>query len=171
MAGTYASTTDVPANKSRDEIERTLRRFGATDFAYRMSAAGEVTILFEVQELRVRMGMQLPNRGQFRLDRRGNVRPDTAIERDWEQASRQRWRTLANAIKAKLAMVDDGISSVEEEFLSNIVVPATGQTYGELALPQISEVYRTGALPPMMPGLPSGRPKVIELAERAGGAR
>ena len=30
----YAATTDVPAEKSRAEIEATLRRYGATGFAY-----------------------------------------------------------------------------------------------------------------------------------------
>ena len=110
MPGEYASKTDVPVSRSRDEIERTLTRFGATAFAY-MNQGNRVAIAFEIKNIRVSMTMTLPDREPYRLDSRGKVRTSTAIEKDWEQACRQRWRTLANAIKAKLAMVDDGLAS------------------------------------------------------------
>ena len=125
MTGTYAAKTDVPVSRSRDEIERTLTRFGATAFAYMSNAEGQVAISFEVRRIRVLMRMQLPRREQFRLDKRGYERTESAIERDWEQACRQRWRSLANGVKAKLALIDDGISTVEREFLADIVVPST----------------------------------------------
>lgn len=166
MSGEYASKTDVPVSRSRDEIEKTLNRFGATAFAYMSSSGGQVAISFEIKGLRVLMRMQLPLRDQFRLDTRRNVRTDSAIERDWEQACRQRWRSLANGVKAKLALIDDGISSVEREFLADIVVPSTGQTYGEFAIPQLAEVYRTHENPPMIPGVVNAR--IIELSERTG---
>jgi len=167
MPGEYAAKTDVPVSRSRDEIERTLTRFGATAFGYMASSDGLVAISFEVKGLRVLMRMQLPRRDAYMRDSRGKVRTESAIERDWEQACRQRWRSLANGVKAKLALIDDGISTVEREFLADIVVPSTGQTYGEFAIPQIAESYRTGELPPMLPGV-SGGAKVIELSERAG---
>lgn len=164
--GTYAAKTDVPVSRSRDEIERTLQRFGATAFAYMSTQEGQVAISFEVHSIRVLMRMQLPSRHEFRLDSRGKVRTDSAIERDWEQACRQRWRSLANGVKAKLALIDDGISTVEREFLADIVVPSTGLTYGEMAIPEITEVYRHNALPPLVPSTPKAR--VIELSERSG---
>jgi len=166
VSGTYASKTDVPVSRSRDEIERTLQRFGATAFAYMINAEGQVAISFEIKALRVLMRMQLPARAEFRFDSHGKVRTDTAIERDWEQACRQRWRSLANGIKAKLALIDDGISTVEREFLADIVVPSTGQTYGEMAIPAITDVYRHNQLPPLVPAGPAA--KVIELGERSG---
>ncbi len=165
MTGTYAAKTDVPVSKSRDEIERTLARFGATAFAYMSNVDGQVAISFEVKGFRVLMRMQLPRRDQFARDSRGKLRIDSAIERDWEQACRQRWRSLANGVKAKLALIDDGISTVEREFLADIVVPSTGQTYGEMAIPAITEVYAGTALPPLVPG---ARSNVIALGERAG---
>lgn len=164
--GTYAAKTDVPVSRSRDEIERTLQRFGATAFAYMSTQEGQVAISFEVNAIRVLMRMQLPSRSDYRLDSRGKVRTDTAIEKDWEQACRQKWRSLANGVKAKLALIDDGISTVEREFLSDIIVPSTGQTYGDMAIPAIVEVYQRHALPPLVPALPGG--KVIELSERSG---
>lgn len=166
MPGEYAAKTDVPVSKSRDEIERTLQRFGATAFAYMTNAEGQVAISFELKSIRVLKCMQLPSRSQFRLNSYGNVRSDSVIEKDWEQACRQRWRSLANGVKAKLALIDDGISTVEREFLADIVVPSTGQTYGEMAIPGIVEVYQGHELPPLVPALPGG--KVIALGERSG---
>lgn len=149
MPGEYASKTDVPVSRSRDEIERTLTRFGATAFAY-MNQGNRVAIAFEIKNIRVSMSMTLPDRDQFRLDSRGKVRTSTAIEKDWEQACRQRWRTLANAIKAKLAMVDDGLSTVEREFLADIMTP-NGQTVGEILVPEIEAIGRSGRVPALMP--------------------
>ena len=34
MTGQYASKTDVPVSRSREERERTIARFGATGFGY-----------------------------------------------------------------------------------------------------------------------------------------
>jgi len=167
MSGTYASKTDVPVSRSRDEIERTLQRFGATAFAYMSNAEGQVAISFEIRQLCVLMRMQLPRRDEFRLDSRGKVRSDSAIERDWEQACRQRWRSLVNGIKAKLALIDDGISSVEREFLGD-VVPANGVTVGDRIIPQLPEIARTGDLPELVPGATLPETKVIELSERSG---
>lgn len=149
MPGEYASKTDVPVSRSRDEIERTLTRFGATAFAY-MNQGNRVAIAFEIKNIRVSMTMTLPDREPYRLDSRGKVRTSTAIEKDWEQACRQRWRTLANAIKAKLAMVDDGLSTVEREFLADIMTP-NGQTIGEIIAPEIEAIGRSGKVPALMP--------------------
>lgn len=165
MAGEYAARTDVPVSRSRDEIERTLNRFGATGFAY-ASQGANVMIAFEVKNLRVVMTMALPIRSQFERDKRGLVRSDSAIERDWEQACRQRWRSLANGIKAKLALIDDGISTVEREFLADVMT-ADGQTIGQKVLPQLADIVRTAELPSLVPGLPpAGR--VIALSDRTG---
>ena len=63
-------------------------------------------------------------------------------------------------------MVDDGLSSVETEFLANIMLPG-GETVGERIAPDIHEASRTGQLPPLMPGLP--RPaRVTAIGERVG---
>ena len=165
IAGEYASQTTVPVERSFAEIKRTLQRFGATAFGY-VEQGDLIGIQFEIIGLRVAMKMRLPDRDQCRLTSSGRERPETAIDKDHEAACRQRWRTLANAIKAKLAMVDDGLSSVETEFLANIMLPG-GETVGERIAPDIHEVVRTGQLPPLIPGLP--RPaRVTAIGERVG---
>lgn len=55
---------------------------------------------------------------------------------------------------------------MEREFLADIVVPSTGQTYGEMAIRQITEVYQRQALPPLVP--PASGARVIELPKRTG---
>jgi hypothetical protein len=165
MAGTYASGTEVPVSRSFEEIKRTLQRFGATAFGY-VEQGSMVGIQFELEGLRVVMRMTLPDRSAFGLSATGKARPESAIDKDWEQACRQRWRSLANGIKAKLAMVDDGISTVEREFLADVMT-ATGQTVGERLAPQLETVVRGGDLPPLMPGMATPA-KVIALGERSG---
>jgi uncharacterized Fe-S cluster protein YjdI len=48
----------------------------------------------------------------------------------------------------------------------NTAAAATGQSYGKLAIPQLTEVYEHHQLPPVVPG-PRGGGKVIELPERS----
>ena len=161
MPQTYAANTEVPVTRSRDEIERTLTRFGASKFAY-FSDPPFVSIAFEIRGLRVLMKMELPDRKLFERDTRGKIRTESAVTKDWEQACRQRWRTLANAIKAKLAMVDDGISTVEREFLADVMLPS-GESIGDRLAPEIKAVVESGDLPPLMPGKPER--KIIALGE------
>ena len=55
-------------------------------------------------------------------------------------------------IKAKLEAADSGISTIEREFLYDIVLP-DGKTVGEYMAPQIEAAYTTGEMPPMLPML------------------
>lgn len=81
---------------------------------------------------------------------RGQRRTDEAAHAAWEQACRARWRALYLIIKAKLEAVEAGISTVEREFLYDIVLP-DGRTAGEWMVPQITEAYETGRMPDMLP--------------------
>ena len=71
-------------------------------------------------------------------------------------------RALLLVIKAKLEAVTAGISTIETEFLANIVLP-DNTTAGEWMLPQIDRAYCTGEMPPLLPAAghtghqPSGR--------------
>lgn len=162
MSGKYAEGTSVPVSKSRDEIERTLTRFGATAFAYYSDSGGRIAVSFEIANLRVQMQMILPPREDFELSPTGRWRSAATAEAEWEKACRQRWRSLANGIKAKLALVDDGISTIEREFLADIVIEGGG-TVGDRILPEIRAIARAGVVPRLMPALPAVTAKVIEL--------
>lgn len=164
MPGTYAPATNVNVESSRREIERTLSRFGARKFGYMSDDdLGLVAVTFEITQVRVMMRMQLPERNEFQTSPTGKWRTEVAIDNAWEQAVRQRWRTLANGIKAKLAMVDDGIRTIEQEFLNDLVLPGGG-TIGDRVIPELHASLRTGELPPLLPGLPEP-PRVIAIGE------
>ena len=76
-------------------------------------------------------------------------RTKAAQQAAWEQACRQRWRALPLIIKAKLEAVESGITTLESEFLANIVLP-DGGTVGQWLTPQVAEAYATGRMPPML---------------------
>src|SRR5260370_42704641 len=73
-----------------------------------------------------------------------------------EQEKQRLWRGLALLVKAKLEAIASGISTMEEELLSYTVMPG-GQTVGEWLEPQLEEAYRTGKMPPVIPGLAVAR--------------
>jgi len=149
----YASQTTVSADKSRSEIEATLRRFGADQFMYGWEKTHAV-IQFRAQQRLIRFVLELPNRDdpRFTLTPTGKKRrtPD-AMLKAYEQATRSTWRSLALVIKAKLVAVDDGIVTFEHEFLAHIVLPS-GDTVGRWAIPQVATAYETGEMLPALPG-------------------
>jgi hypothetical protein len=67
----------------------------------------------------------------------------------WEQSCRERWRALLPIIRAKLEAVESVITTLESEFMANILLP-DGGTIGEWLAPQIDEAYGTGRMPPML---------------------
>ena len=77
-------------------------------------------------------------------------RTQAQAEKEYEQAVRQRWRALALAIKAKLEMVESGITTLEQEFLAYIVLPS-GQSVGEWLAPQMERADITGRMPALLP--------------------
>lgn len=146
----YAAQTQVSAEKSKFEIERTLQRYGATSFMYGTTAS-EAVVAFEAQDRRVRFRLPLPDRNSqaFTHSTRGLRTPDAAAGL-WEQACRQRWRALALVIKAKLEAIEAGITTFEDEFLAHIMLP-DGRTVGEHTKPAIALSYREGTMLPLLP--------------------
>lgn len=152
----YAKGTGVSIEKSRGEIERILKRFGATQFAYAWKDQTAV-VSFEAKNLRLRFVMKLPSQKEERFTKteaRGSDRSPEVAERLWESEARQSWRALALLVKAKLAAVDAGITSFQEEFLSHVVIPQPGgrsATAGEWLIPQLAVAYDNQSLPPLLP--------------------
>lgn len=146
----YAAGTDVPVDRSKVEIERTLTRFGADSFGY-ATKGGTAVIVFEIEGRQVRFTLPLPDRASAEFNRtaQGRPRQAAAAEKAWEQACRERWRALAAVIKAKLVAVEAGISTVEQEFLAWVALP-DGTTVGESVAPSIEKAYSTGRVAPLL---------------------
>ncbi len=150
---TYANRTEVSSDKTRAEIERTLIRYGAREFAYAWTST-EARIAFAVADRKVLLRLPLPDRNDKRFTHtpgKGLQRAPAAAEAEYEQAVRQRWRALLLVIKAKLEAIEAGISSFEAEFLSWIMLP-DGSTVGEHVQPWVAVAYDTGTVPALPPG-------------------
>ncbi len=146
---TYAKDTDVSCARSRADIENTLQRYGAEQFAY-ATVQAKAMIGFTMLGRQVRFILPLSPQSDFRKTPTGRDRTEKSQYEAWEQACRQRWRALLLVIKAKLEATECGISTFESEFMANIVLP-DGTTAGEFMLPQIATAYEKGTMPAMLP--------------------
>ncbi len=155
----YAEKTEVPAERSRAEIERTLQRYGAEAFMYGWEVDRAI-VRFRANGRHIQFVVPMPDRKDedFTHYRRGNstfLRTELQAEKAWEQAVRQRWRALSLCIKAKLEAVEAQISEFEDEFLAHIVLP-DGTTAGAWLRPQIHDAYEHGTMPTVLPALGAG---------------
>lgn len=147
----YAADTSVSSEKSRAEIETTLRRYGASAFMYGTTDERAI-VAFEAQGRRIKFELPMPDRKDhafWRTPGRNIKRTSEQAYAAWEQACRARWRALALCIKAKLEAVASGITEFEAEFLAHIVLP-NGQTVGEASRPAIAAAYEGRPMPPML---------------------
>lgn len=150
----YAENTTVSVERTQAEIQRLIQRYGARNVAHATNDdARQAAIQFEMHDRRVSFRLQLPDPANFRRDSRGRQRTQSAWQNAYDQECRRLWRSLLLVIKAKLESVESGVESFEEAFLPQIMIPgAGGQTYGDFAIPQIAESYRTNSLPALLPG-------------------
>ena len=149
---TFASETSVSPERSRAEVERTLRKYGAEKYMYGQDQDRAI-ICFEMKGRRIRFDLPMPDKSERRFTHTpGGTRrsPGPALEA-WEKGCRQRWRALAAGIKMKLEFIESGITEFDSEFLSHIVLPDQ-RTVGQWMIPQVEEVYATGDMPEMLPG-------------------
>ena len=141
----------MSVEKSRAEIEYLLSRYGASAFAYAVD--GERAMLqFRVDNRMVRMMIRLPDRTEKRFactKIRKSARSKEDAHRAWEQECRRLWRSLALLVKAKLEACASKISTVEREFLADILLP-DGGTVGERLTPQLEAAYTNGRMPALL---------------------
>jgi hypothetical protein len=143
----YAAGTAVPVERSRAAIEAELTKRGATAFGYNWTGT-EAVVAFTLNGLLVRMRLALPDRADYQDYTAGNRRR-VAGQKVHDDEVRRRWRALFLVVKAKLVAVDEGITSLEREFLADVVLPA-GVTVLEAVRPEIEQARaiegRPGAL-------------------------
>jgi hypothetical protein len=110
MTRAYAARTKVPVEKTRSEIERLVKRYGASGFVSGWQGL-TARLEFICQNRHIRFTVRVPEQ---------------------EQAARQKWRSLLLLVKAKLEAVDAKIATFEEAFVGDIVMP-DGRTVWEAA--------------------------------------
>lgn len=148
----YAAQTDVTADRSRAEIEKTLTRYGANSFMYGW-VEGHAAIGFQLNGRAIKFVLPMPNPN----DREFTHTPEKNQERKpeirakvYDQAVRQKWRALALAIKAKLEAVESGITEFDQEFLAHIIMP-DGKTISETILPGVQAALENRTPTPLLP--------------------
>jgi hypothetical protein len=159
----YAKDTSVPVERSKAELEKTLIRYGASGF-YSMWEGTQAVIGFKIldancieQEMPprlVKIEIPLPAKDDdaFMYTETGRERSDAQAFKAWEQACRSRWRAVNLIVKAKLEAIECGISTIDREFLADIVMP-NGKTVGQFLGPQIGDMYLNKRMPKMLPGV------------------
>ncbi len=149
----YANSTQVGSSESRNEIERTLSRYGADSFMYGWQKE-QAVVAFQMEGRHVKFVLPMPDKrsDEFIKTPTGRDRSESQTVLAFEQATRQRWRALALVIKAKLEAVESKITCFEDEFMAHIVLPS-GETVSQWMRPQIETAYASGTMPKLLPML------------------
>lgn len=125
----FAKTTTVSIGKTKDEIQRSLIRAGASGFA-EAQRGREAFYAFQFNHIGVKIKFKLP------LPPGANA---TALDiKKYEQECRTKWRCLLLVIKAKIESVESGIETFEQAFLPHIALK-DGSTVGEKAIPALTQ--------------------------------
>jgi hypothetical protein len=156
----YAESTNVGIDRSRAEIEQMLQRHGVERFGS-FTDRGRAALVFEIDGLSVRIEVVMPERNEERFratPKRRTTRSASQAFAAWEQECRRRWRSLAAVIKAKLIAIEDGVATVEQEFLPYVIC-ANGQTVSEQMLPHLEDMRLCGRKTiPALPDLSTSGP-------------
>jgi hypothetical protein len=123
----YATRTEVPVTKSKADIEKTVRKYGADAFAT-MQRGNMAQVAFTLAGRNILFRMIVP---------------------DGAQKERTIWRALLLTIKAKCESAESGIETLEEAFMANVVMP-DGRTVSETVTPAIEDGY-SGKNVPLLP--------------------
>jgi hypothetical protein len=132
----FAQDTKVEVGASQTELKQLLRKAGASQMITGDDSDRDLILL----------GFTLAGR-QYRI-KATTQRPSRRCEP--EQLEREAWRAMVLIVKAKLEVVAMGHGTIEEEFLSNLVLPS-GATVGDDVLPKVAQAYETGAMPLLLP--------------------
>lgn len=148
----YAVGTSVPPDKTLSDIQRVLKRYGATMFAF-MDNGDSVALAFEMKDRHFRINMPLPDAGEFaklKINKTATRnRTPVEIKEARNKAVPQRWRALLLVITAKLESVESGIETLEQAFMAHMLLPS-GQTVGEWLAPQMEQIHANGRMPPLL---------------------
>lgn len=124
----FAEDTKVPVGQTQTEIKARLRAAGAVEIAIFERSTGDA-VLFKLGTCAYRVTIPLDPKS-----------------RDPGQDTRRAWRLMGLLIKAKLEAIREGATTVEREFLADMMM-RDGHTVAEWALPQIEAAYAAGRMP------------------------
>lgn len=125
----------MAAGVTKDDIERRLRRAGAT----------QIYSGYDEDRKQITLGFRIENR-HYKLTSSTN-RPTRRC--DEQQIEREAWRVLLLLLTAKIEVIAAGGTTFEQEFLANLLLP-DGSTVADDVLPKVAEAYSSGAMRPLL---------------------
>jgi hypothetical protein len=144
----YANNTSVSVEKSQQEVQSILRKYGASKFGT-MEDHHKAYIMFGYNNLMIQISVDLPKRDESIKTPTGRKRKESQADIAYEQNVKQRWRSLVLLVKAKLVAVSEGLTTIEKEFLGDIILP-DGKTISMKIAPQIKKLSESGEMPKLL---------------------
>ena len=153
----YAKGTTVDVSKSRAEIDHVLTKNGASSVGILNDSDKAVAVVaFTIRGAKFRLEIPLPSMAE--VDKAAKSKQwfswDETKRLAWKrvelaQRERERWRAVLLLIKSKLEIVRIGLSSVEREFMADLVLPS-GQRAEAFFAEAIRRGLEGGDVPPML---------------------
>jgi hypothetical protein len=145
----YAEGTSVTVERSRAELDAILNRNGAKQTMIANDDEKCVAVIgFVINGAKFRLELPLPSYADTmpakgkepqRWWSMGEEARKSWRSSRFHQARRERWRAVLLLLKSKLEIVRIGLSSVEREFMADMVLPG-----GATAYEALSEALRSG---------------------------
>jgi hypothetical protein len=137
----YAQGTKVTVEASLQELKRLLKKHGATAIGTYEDDAQSV-LTFTINGLTIKQSVLAPDAQDYRWTATGTARTEAAQRDAMDAELRRRWRVLVIYLKAKLTAIDEGITTIEREFLAD-VTRYDGSTVGEAIIPRLKQIAQT----------------------------
>lgn len=144
----YAKRTTVPVAQSQAEITECLRAAGASEVGTGWSMR-EAFLAFRIGQRNVKLLVPMPSEDELARTPSGKRRSEAQRTSAHEQVQRQRWRALALIVRAKLEAIELGATTLEREFLADLMLP-TGRTFSEQIGHELTRVLDSGSMPPLL---------------------
>jgi hypothetical protein len=142
-----AAKTDVPASRSKVQLEDLLRRYGADGYSVAHNYGdSQVVVQFRVPDApgdsrRVLVKLPIDIRQVHEALYGAPTGTDAQRQRQMEMAERVAWRNLILWVEAQLSAASIGLQTVTEAFYAHAVVGPAGERAIEY-LPQLLDPSR-----------------------------
>jgi len=165
MGRRYASDTSVPVAKSRGEIEKLLRTWGADQMQWSDDFNGGKAMLRftwdnEGTEYMARFTVNVPTANEVR-DEAVHATSGRFMQNKYDKAMERRGmvehRELALLMKAIFVAVDCGLITAEQVFLP-FLEGQDGMTVSERLLPELEKMLKRGGTKNLLPMFAGGTP-------------
>jgi len=156
---TYAEGTSVSVERSKAELDGILARYGATQRGtFVDDEKGLAIVMFQLASRSFKIEVPLPKpEPKPKIEPRGwwswtTVKKSAWVVAKHQQACRERWRAVVLMVKAKLELVEIGISTAEREFFADMMLPDGRRLHAALE-DDLAKAYLTGGPPTLLLGM------------------